>query len=186
MWSRGAGRPAKAYHTITMLLPSFPAGHIPTAGHAANPIVLLSLDASNALNCISRQACFDTIFGSASKWYDDGLVAPGTPIKAPISLCPFLKFLEAHSSLSANLGYTAWDTNGHLYVRGKAGVQQGDLPSSSIFSLWLHPILICTLYHFGGVYAVAFCDNVFRVGALDHALACADDLVVWSPQYGMS
>lgn len=57
-------------------------------------------------------------------------------------------------------------------------MQQGDPPSSSLFSFGLHPVLVRTLDRFPGVYAVAYCDNVFLVGHLDHALACADDLVV--------
>eukprot|EP00961_Rhodomonas_salina_P289741 3914782-Rhodomonas_salina.1 len=68
----GVGVPdgaAKEYHAITTLLPSFPAGHVPSPGELNNPIVLLSLDAKNAFNCISRQGMFNALFGSASKWY---------------------------------------------------------------------------------------------------------------------
>eukprot|EP00961_Rhodomonas_salina_P255346 3450960-Rhodomonas_salina.1 len=82
---------------------------------------------------------FDALFGTASKWYDEGEVAPGSTIDTPAILRPFLQFLTAHYSRDANLGYTARDTDCRLYVKGRAGVQQGDPTSSSLFSFGLHP-----------------------------------------------
>eukprot|EP00961_Rhodomonas_salina_P127420 1718010-Rhodomonas_salina.1 len=42
----------------------------------SDPSVCLSLDARNAFNTMSRTAIFDAIYGSASRPYDKGDVAP--------------------------------------------------------------------------------------------------------------
>eukprot|EP00961_Rhodomonas_salina_P161555 2175563-Rhodomonas_salina.1 len=66
---------------------------------------------------------FEALFRRSSKWYDDseGEVAPGSAIDTPVILSQFLQFLPAHYSRDANLGYTARDADGWLYVKGRAG-----------------------------------------------------------------
>eukprot|EP00961_Rhodomonas_salina_P212418 2868382-Rhodomonas_salina.1 len=141
----GVGVPdgaAKAYHAITTLLPTFPNGHTPSPADSVNPVVLLSLDATNTFNCISRVAMFDAITGKASKWYNDGTIPPGATFDDPytcLTLAPFLPFLLANYGRPAQLGYSNRDSPGLLFVSGSTGSQQGDPPFSAMFSLGLHP-----------------------------------------------
>eukprot|EP00961_Rhodomonas_salina_P090046 1211028-Rhodomonas_salina.1 len=59
------------------MLPTYDDGAAPSPLDLASPTVVVSLDAKNAFNAVSRAAVFEAITGVATRFYDDGEVGPG-------------------------------------------------------------------------------------------------------------
>eukprot|EP00961_Rhodomonas_salina_P206492 2787570-Rhodomonas_salina.1 len=96
----GQPRPP-GFHAISSMLPTYADGATPSPLDLASPTVVVSLDAKNAFNVVSRTAVFDAITGVASRFYDDGYVRPGDRIPSPECMLGFLPYIETQYGRAA-------------------------------------------------------------------------------------
>eukprot|EP00961_Rhodomonas_salina_P258349 3491874-Rhodomonas_salina.2 len=164
---------AKAFHTICSMLPTYANNAAPSQLDLASPTVVVSLDAKNAFNAVSLAAVFNAITGVESSFYDDGEVGPGDRIPGLQCMRAFLPFIKTHYGRVEALGYASVDTQECIIVWGETGLQQGDPPASSLFSMALHPVVMLVLDSHLGFFAVVYMDNVYLVGQLEATLADA-------------
>jgi hypothetical protein len=177
----GVGVPdggVRCYKAIQSLLPAYPYTRLPdddidlTDPHTLHCV--LSLDAENAFNSMSRTAIFDAVCGQASRAYDCGAIQPGDPLPSPDQLQEFLGYLETHYLDAAQLTYLADGLS--FIIEGLQGVQQGDPAAAGIYAVGQHPILIRVATRFPRVFIIAYADNIFLLGSVEQCLACAADL----------
>ena len=145
-----------------------------------NPWVCLSIDAKNAFNCINRHCVFDAIVGTATRAYDacttGWRVEEGDAIVHPPFVHQYVSCFETYYGEEATLTYIDGKGKAH-FIKGQTGVQQGDPPSGAMYAIGQHPTLLRVAERHREIYVVVYADNVFILGRLSNALACAADLV---------
>lgn len=135
-----------------------------------NPTVLVSLDAKNAFNCLSRQALFDSLEGKASRAYFEGAISQGGQLVSCPSLRLFSSYLASYYGDAAKLRLLS-SKDKATTIDCSSGVFQGDVPSSVLYCHALHPLLIHVADSFPSVHVLAYADNVVIIGPLEEAVA---------------
>ncbi|KAJ1486851.1 hypothetical protein T484DRAFT_1745382 [Baffinella frigidus] len=128
-----------------------------------DPIVAMALDATNALNCLSRQTWFDTLAGIASN----------TMTRILRTLNPMLKECYTDPALVRHFSSALGEA---INLAVSRGVQQGDVLGSVLWCLALHPVLCRVMDRHVNVHCVTFADNVWCIGKLSEVLPATSDL----------
>ena len=144
-----------------------PSAHVTPASAVAStrlpsPVAVISLDAKNAFNAISRQAVYDGVSGVASRAYSNGRVPVGCAFGSPNPLFPFMPMIHAYYGSVTQLRHNPSGDAGAV-LPGTAGVQQGDV---------LGPALYCSGQHAVNVRVADANPNVHSVGYLDNNHLC--------------
>ena len=132
---------------------------------------VVSVDARNAFNEVSRSVIFDTINNNRGKY--------GTNLFQDVA--PFLYSFYGCKGL---LRYTANDGS-LLTISSEEGTHQGDVWSPALFAASIHPTLCSIMDDFPTVLAVLWADNIYFVGPLLQATTAASRLRQAFPQLGL-
>lgn len=89
---------ARALHFIGSMLPTYAdlEGTQLTLLELSSPTVVVSLNAKNSFNVLSRATVFDVITAVALSFYYYCSVVPGARIPSPECMQAFLPFIEPH------------------------------------------------------------------------------------------
>ena len=128
--------------------------------------MILSLDSSNAFNCLSREQLFHVLLDG----YNIILKTPTqSGASQPMDSLPqgwnlLWHFIASHYATHGKLRFFHSGTTS--FISSQSGVQQGDPLGSTLFALAIHPVLLEIGRAFPDVLITAYADNVIVSGPL--------------------
>ena len=143
-----------------------------------DPIVVVSIDITNAFNEIDRQALVDIISGNYDdRTYDQGRVSGQVHPKIPNQFAIHYRSFKANYGGAARLAMVNPTDGTTDVVRCTKGVQQGDVIAGTLFNAAIYTIVGSVMNNHDGAYNAGYADNLDTVGRCSDALLATKDLV---------
>ena len=146
----------------------------PAQAESADPIAFLSLDSSNAFNCLTRKQLSAVLLNGCAERLRS---ASASPAQADAQPQPhgwnlLWKFIASHYGCHGLL--KLFHSGTVTDINSESGVQQGDPLGSTLFALAIHPVLLDLGRLFPSLLITAYADNVIFAGPLSVLRAAYD------------
>ena len=138
----------------------------PAQAESADPIAFLSLDSSNAFNCLTRKQLSAVLLNGCAERLRSASASPAQADSQPQPHGWNLlwKFIASHYGCHGLLKF--FHSGTVTDINSESGVQQGDPLGSTLFALAIHPVLLDLGRSFPSLLITAYADNVIFAGPL--------------------